>query len=185
MKSADEYAFEADKRVSRTEGGSLARAQVYATLALAAATLEAARLMGPTPEDQARLDELISRKCQSVGHEVEEPHYCKCGSEMTSKAEDPSEADIDAFMGTIENPDAGLCPGCGCTANVEHADGLVCEEYPGCSALMESEPETCAYEWKNDGQHKWPTDVHPKHRCDNIKGHQIRAHICECGATGR
>lgn len=34
-------------------------AQAYATLALAAATFEAARLMGPTPEDQRRLDELM------------------------------------------------------------------------------------------------------------------------------
>lgn len=165
MKSADEYAFEADKRVSRTEGGSLARAQVYATLALAAATLEAARLMGPTPEDQARLDELISRKCQSVwsnaeadlpgfkhlahggtfhqcvypaGHEAEEPHYCKCGSEMTSKAEDPSEEDLIRFEEALKDG-TDNCPGCGCAPNVLGPDGVwVCEEYPGCGALMES-----------------------------------------------
>lgn len=44
MKTAAEYAHEAEKRVSRSEDGSLARAQVFATLAQAAATLEAARM---------------------------------------------------------------------------------------------------------------------------------------------
>lgn len=177
MKSADEYAalaigalrdaaeaYESDH--DRLAPLHLGAAGVHATLALAAATLEAARLMGPTPEDHARLDALVPKvsaycttewplgdndlafqscvrtgqhRCIYLpGHEKDDPHYCVCGSEMTPKAEDPSEADIDAFMGAIENPDANLCPGCGCTANVEHADGFVCEEYPGCSALMES-----------------------------------------------
>lgn len=62
MKSADEYAELAVSELSNDGHDPLAYhaigARVYATLALAAATLEAARLMGPTPEDQARLDAL-------------------------------------------------------------------------------------------------------------------------------
>jgi hypothetical protein len=76
----------------------------------AAATLEAARLMGPTPEDHARLDALMPKppcdkrwkvgesvtpgwagkhdadeqhRCiYPAGHEKEEPHYCRCGAEL-------------------------------------------------------------------------------------------------------
>lgn len=135
-------------------------AQMYATLALAAATLEAAE----------------------ANYEA---HKRRLLEALNEEAEDPSEEDLIRFEEALKDG-TDNCPGCGCVPNVLGPDGVwVCEEYPGCSALMESEPETCAYEWKSDGQHKWPTDVHPKHRCDNIKGHQIRAHICECGATGR
>lgn len=56
MKSADEYAELAETMADGArDEGVMSYAQVYATLALASATLEAARLMGPTPEDQARL----------------------------------------------------------------------------------------------------------------------------------
>jgi hypothetical protein len=56
VKTAAEYADLAEEGVKYDQWQD---AQVYATLALAAATLEAARLMGPTPEDQARLDALV------------------------------------------------------------------------------------------------------------------------------
>lgn len=101
MKSADEYADDADSEQCAAsedeperQSYHLGQALVSATLALAAAMREAARL---TLDVQA--------------------------SNLLSALEEP-------------NPDG--CPGCGCVANVEHTDGLVCEEYPGCSALMES-----------------------------------------------
>jgi hypothetical protein len=81
MKTADEYAELAAANIAdaRTIQGldgdddpaahlKMASAQVYATLAQAAANLEAARLMGPTPEDQARLDALW--KCPACGSEL-------------------------------------------------------------------------------------------------------------------
>jgi hypothetical protein len=71
MKSADEieerptFQEYADLAEDWVQKGAPVVAQIYATLAhaaatarLADATLEAARLMGPTPEDQARLDAL-------------------------------------------------------------------------------------------------------------------------------
>lgn len=96
MKSADEYAEMAEDTlaVPRIATGHVALAQIYATLAGAAATREAARL---TLDAQT--------------------------SNLLSALEET-------------NPDG--CPGCGCVASIDHADGLVCEEYPGCSALMES-----------------------------------------------
>lgn len=115
MKTAAEYAELAEGDLSDATGLTDSEvvaayqheAQVYATLAQAAATLEAARLMGPTPEDQARLDALAPKPgyfCRTewdvidgdatghdgkphrcvhpAGHEHEEPHYCRCGAEL-------------------------------------------------------------------------------------------------------
>lgn len=75
-----------------------AAAQVWASLAGAAATLEAARL---TLDAQA--------------------------SNLLSALEEPEPDGIEC------------CPGCDCAPSVLGPDGIwVCEEYPGCSALMES-----------------------------------------------
>lgn len=122
MTSAAEYAEHSDELMARAyediDKGNRIVAQLHAldaqrtaTLALAAATLEAAE----------------------ANYEA---HKRRLLEALNEEAENPSEADIDAFMGAIENPDADLCPGCGCTANVEHADGLVCEEYPSCGAEL-------------------------------------------------
>lgn len=122
MKSADEYA-ELAERAIEAGARSAQRNDPYAAsvwvgemislsnLAVAAAQIEAAE----------------------ANYEA---HKRRLLEALNEEAEDPSEADIDAFMGAIENPDADLCPGCGCTANVEHADGLVCEEYPSCGAEL-------------------------------------------------
>jgi hypothetical protein len=68
MKTADEYAELAEeeqdaaaRRDAEPEEVAyhLGQGITCALLASAAATLEAARLMGPTPEDQARLDALL------------------------------------------------------------------------------------------------------------------------------
>ena len=66
MKTAEEYAEEAglEMRAADLEPEirmeHYAAAQVYATLAAAAATLEAARMAGPTPQELAVLDALTA-----------------------------------------------------------------------------------------------------------------------------
>jgi hypothetical protein len=117
MKSADEYAENARHAIYEGSGRWLnddlpramalfAAAQAEATLALAAATLEAARLMGPTPEDQARLDALMPEAapfkldyvpclhewqgcpvgefedhvCDLVKDHTQARHHCVCGA---------------------------------------------------------------------------------------------------------
>jgi len=156
MKTAAEYAKLAEKHLDMTEGCSCEDpafatyqrdAQVYATLAQAAATLEAAHLMGPTPEDQARLDVLM-------------------------------------------DPQPGVCIECGCAANIDSDLGGVCEEYPGCSALMETKPAFyCTREWGSHEAVIRGTDgkAHVSfphyHRCIYQAGHEHdEPHYCACGS---
>jgi hypothetical protein len=107
MKTAAEYVYEAEKRVSRSEADSLARSQVFATLALAAATLEAAG--PPWPEAAKELEDQYApyycsrewvdeeaaipgnepghtdgkpHRCVMAHPHPDDPHYCRCGSEL-------------------------------------------------------------------------------------------------------
>lgn len=89
MKSADEYAEMATHRAEQAlqeefsyrQDRGMRESQMWATLALAAATLEAAE----------------------ANYEA---HKRRLLEALNEEAEDPGEADIDAFMGAIENPDA-------------------------------------------------------------------------------
>lgn len=120
MKSADEYAELTERAIAagaRSAQHDDPHAYIWvgemtalSSLALAAATLEAARLMGPTPQETAVLNALTApqlcgatwtdaqatipaanpdrhigqeHRCgYTAGHEQTEPHYCKCGAEL-------------------------------------------------------------------------------------------------------
>lgn len=96
MKTAAEYAELAETLADGArDEGTMGYANVYALLANAAATLEAAALMGPTPEDQRRLDELFACQaceaewqgagdhvhvCDLVKAHAQKRHRCGCGT---------------------------------------------------------------------------------------------------------
>jgi hypothetical protein len=152
MKSAAEYAEMAETILDPPTNERLLIGFVYATLAGAAATLEAAR-MRITAEASRLLDAL-----------------------------------------TAPNPDAlGVCPGCGCEANVDRGeDGPVCEEYPSCKAqIAKPTLSYCQREWTDDEaqiprQHAGGHGVHTApslHRCAYTAGHEKEEpHYCHCGS---
>jgi hypothetical protein len=109
MKSADEYAEMADLAATAEpiDEGWAAAAQVWATLALAAATLEAAG--PPWPEAARQLEDQYApyycsrewvdeeaaipgsepghtdgkpHRCVMAHPHPDDPHYCRCGSEL-------------------------------------------------------------------------------------------------------
>lgn len=43
------------------------------------------------------------------------------------------DAQASNLLSALEDPESGVCIGCGCAANIERSGVLMCEEYPGCS----------------------------------------------------
>jgi hypothetical protein len=106
MKTAAEYAKMAQENIisgtlcrkRRDAEACQRRAIAWATLANAAATLEAARLMGPTPQEQVVLDALTAPMgtFEAAEDNPDEGEF-----------EDPTDEELTAFERTLmDDPDA-------------------------------------------------------------------------------